>query len=189
MRASISQLPAARLTLTLAILAGALLAALAPGRAAAASCTGADKSPRQISSKTAAKAVLCLVNKKRRHHGLGSLKKKADLTTAARGHTRKMQKTNCFSHVCPGERSLTGRYQRSRYLPCGCSWGAAENIAWGPGRSGSPRRIVKAWMNSSEHRRNILGSYDHAGVGVKWGSPSKRRSHAGTYTIDFGFKR
>ncbi|MEZ5156813.1 MAG: CAP domain-containing protein [Solirubrobacterales bacterium] len=166
-----------------------LLTAFAPGRAEAASCSGGDKHPRQISSKTAAKVVVCLVNKKRRHHGMRPLKKSSDLMNAARGHTRKMQKTNCFSHNCPGERSLSGRYERARYLPCGCSWGAGENIGWGPGRKGSPRQIVKAWMHSPEHRRNILGSFDHVGVGVKWGSPSRRHSKAGTYTMDFGYKR
>jgi uncharacterized protein YkwD len=177
------------LTTALLALALALLCALIPGSATAASCSGADKSPRHISSKTAGKAVVCLINKKRRHHGLKALKPNRDLTQAARGHTRSMQKSNCFSHLCPGEAILAGRYERSDYLPCGCSWGAAENIAWGPGHDGSPRKIVKAWMHSSEHRHNILGSYDHIGAGVKWGSPSSRHADAGTYTVDFGYKR
>lgn len=101
-----------------------------------------------------------------------------------------MQRTDCFDHVCPGEPALTGRYERADYLPCGCSWGAAENIAWGPGQKGSPRQIVRAWMNSSPHRANILnGTYEHVGVGVRWGSPRHRHSKAGTYTLDFGYRR
>ena len=45
-------------------------------------------------------------------------------------------------------------------------------------------------MHSPPHRANILtGSYEHAGVGVRWGSPTKRGSNAGTYTMDFGYKR
>ncbi len=100
-----------------------------------------------------------------------------------------MQKTDCFDHVCPGEAQLTGRYQRADYLPCNCSWGAGENIGWGAGGKGSPRKIVKAWMNSPPHRANILGSFEHAGAGVRWGSPNHRGSHAGTYTLDFGYKR
>jgi uncharacterized protein YkwD len=178
------------LLITLFVAAAVLIfGTAAPRDASAASCTGADKKPRQISSKTAGKVVVCLINKKRRHHGLKALKRNRDLTKAARSHTQSMQKSNCFSHLCPGEASLAGRYQRASYLPCGCSWGASENIAWGQDGSGSPRRIVKAWMHSSEHRHNILGSYDHIGAGVKWGSPSSRRDRAGTYTVDFGFKR
>lgn len=44
-------------------------------------------------------------------------------------------------------------------------------------------------MGSSSHRANILGSYEHVGAGVRWGSPNSRGSQAGTYTLDFGYKR
>ena len=44
-------------------------------------------------------------------------------------------------------------------------------------------------MHSSGHRANILGSFDHVGVGVRWGSPARRSTKAGTYTMDFGYKR
>ncbi len=178
-------------TVTAVVLAVAIVflsAALAES-ASAASCSGADKSPRRISSKTAGKAIVCLINKKRRSHGLKPLKSQRNLTQAARAHTRRMQRSNCFSHACPGEAVLSGRYARSDYLPCGCRWGAAENIAWGPNHDGSPRKIVKAWMRSSEHRHNILGPFDHVGAGVKWGSPTSRHANAGTYTVDFGYRR
>ena len=40
------------------------------------------------------------------------------------------------------------------------------------------------------HRSNILnGSYRDVGVGVVWGSPNKRGASAGTYTLDFGYRR
>lgn len=175
------------LLLTVALLAAGLLAGAGP--ALAAGCPGADKGPRQISNKTAAKAVACLVNKKRRSHGKRPFNFRRNLARAARSHSKRMQKTDCFDHVCPGERSLPGRYERADYLPCSCSWGAAENIAWGAGRNGTPRKIVKAWMHSHSHRVNILGNFEDVGVGVRWGSPNKRGAHAGTYTLDFGFKR
>lgn len=170
-------------------LALAALALAAPQDAAAAACKGSDKGPRKISNKTAAKAVACLVNKERRKHGKSRMKVHSDLDRAARGHSEAMQKSNCFQHQCPGEPDIVGRYTRADYLPCRCSWGAAENIGWGPGSKGTPRKIVDAWMKSSEHRANILGSFDHIGVGVRWGSPTKRSSNAGTYTLNFGYKR
>ena len=157
--------------------------------AAAASCPGADKKPRQISSKTAAKVVACLINEKRKHHGKSKFRVRKNLHRAARSHSKRMQKSNCFDHVCPGEASLPRRYERADYLPCGCAWGAAENIAWGAGGKGTPRRIVKSWMHSPTHRSNILGSYEHIGVGVRWGSLHKRSAKAGVYTLDFGYKR
>ena len=44
-------------------------------------------------------------------------------------------------------------------------------------------------MHSPTHRANILGPYEHVGVGVRWGSPQHRKASAGTYTLDFGYKR
>lgn len=175
--------------LAIAALLGGLWLFVGSDRAIAAGCPGADQAPRKISSKQAGKVVVCLVNKKRRKHGLSKLHYSPELSRAARNHSKRMQKTDCFDHVCPGEAALTGRFQRVKYLPCSCSWGVAENIAWGPGSKGSPRRIVKAWMGSPMHRSNILGSYEHAGAGVRWGSPNHRGSKAGTYTLDFGYKR
>jgi uncharacterized protein YkwD len=160
----------------------------APESALAAGCPGADSGPRKISSKRAAELVVCLVNNQRAKRGMSKFDHRRDLAAAARSHSKRMQKTDCFDHVCPGESPLVVRYEHSNYLPCGCSWGASENIAWGAGSEGSPREIVKSWMGSSDHRANILGSYEHVGVGVRWGSPQDRSSRAGTYTLDFGFK-
>jgi uncharacterized protein YkwD len=160
-----------------------------PSSAAAPACPGANKGPREISTRTAARAVACLVNQRRKRHGKRRLRFEGKLNRAARGHSRRMQKTNCFNHVCPGEAALVGRLKRVDYLPCRCRWGAAENIAWGPGRKGTPCRTVKKWMKSSGHRAKILGSFQHIGVGVRWGSPRRHRAKAATYTLDFGYKR
>lgn len=179
--------------ITLGFALGALLVALAilPGSAGAAQCKGGDASPGQLSGKRAAKAVLCLINKERRGHGDRALKRQHEQTKAAAKHNRRMVRKRCFSHQCPGESDLTGRLTKARYLPCSCSWGIAENIAYGSGRSGSPRGIVEAWMHSAEHRANILnGSYQHIGVAVTSGTPAGGADRdAATYTTDFGYKR
>ena len=161
-----------------------------PAAALAASCPGSDSSPRQISSEQASRMVVCLINQARVKHGLKKVHARGELEGAATSHSAQMQETDCFDHTCPGEPELAGRYAKSNYLPCGCSWGAAENIAWGPRAKGSPRAIVDAWMGSAPHRANILdGSYTDVGVGVRWGSPEKRGKSAGTYTLDFGYRK
>ncbi len=175
--------------IALAVAAFGAWSVSSPASALAAGCSGADKGPRKISSKKAAQLVVCLVNQQRSKRGMSRLSYNGELARAARSHSKQMQKTDCFDHTCPGEAALTGRYQRADYLPCSCSWGVSENIGWGSGGKGSPRRIVKAWMGSPPHRANILGPYEHAGAGVRWGSPQHRKSHAGTYTLDFGYKR
>ena len=148
-----------------------------PAGAEAAQCKGGDASPAKLSGKRAAKAVFCLINKERRSHGMRPLKRQHEQTKAARKHNRRMIRQRCFSHQCPGESDLTGRLTSADYLPCNCSWGIAENIAYGSGRLGSPRKIVEAWMHSSEHRANILNSsYQHIGIARhRRGSPSSGR--------------
>ncbi|HET6831256.1 MAG TPA: CAP domain-containing protein [Solirubrobacterales bacterium] len=180
-------------SITAGLALGALLVALAlvPAGAGAAQCRGGDVSPAKLSDKRASKAVLCLINKQRRNHHLRPLKRHRAQTKAARAHNRRMVRRRCFSHRCPGEPDLTGRLTKTGYLPCSCSWGIAENIAFGSGGAGTPRSIVDAWMHSAGHRANILnGSYRHIGVGVTSGTPAAgRQRDAATYTTDFGYKR
>jgi uncharacterized protein YkwD len=177
------------LTSLIAVLAMVVFAMVVGTPSADAACPGKNKVPRQISAKQAARVVTCLVNRKRRKHGRRKLRVESELSRAALRHSARMQRSNCFDHVCPGEAALAGRLERSSYLPCGCSWSAGENIAWGWGHRGTPRRIVRGWMKDAPHRANILGSYEHIGVGIRWGSPRRRAARAGIYTIDFGYKR
>lgn len=171
------------------LLAVAILVAAAAPQAQAAECKGGAKPASQLSGKQARKATACLINKQRRARGLRRLKEHGAHRRAAKRHTRVMIDKRCFAHVCPGERDLVGRVSATGYLPCGCTWGLAENIAYGFGRRGSPRSIVAAWMRSPGHRVNILGrSFEHVGIGVRRGAPSGG-SGAATYTADFGFRR
>ena len=189
-----STVPSARVIAigpALAVLMLLLAAATSPPDAQAAECRGADAAPAKLKQREAAKAVLCLINRERRGHGLSPLHRQGEQAEAAGKHTKVMIRDRCFSHQCPGESDLTGRLVRADYMPCNCSWGIAENLADGDRRLGSPRRIVDAWMNSSDHRANILNrSYQHIGVGVAWGTPSSGRDRgSATYTTDFGYRR
>jgi uncharacterized protein YkwD len=181
-----------RLIAALLAAATLLLAlALLPGSAGAAQCKGGDVAPVTLSETRAANAVLCLINKQRRRQHLKPLREQRAQTKAARAHNRHMVRRRCFAHECPGEPDLAGRLTKTGYLPCSCSWGIAENIAYGSGRAGSPRRIVDGWMHSAGHRANILnGSYRHIGVAAERGAPvAGRQRAAATYTTDFGYKR
>lgn len=172
------------------VLFGAVLLLLGPaaGAAKAASCDGADKPAYTISDKAAAKATLCLFNKVRAARGMKPLRFDSKQQRAASRHNRVMLARNCFSHLCPGEKDLVGRIAATGYLPCSCTWGVAENLAWGTGRTASPAAVVNAWMDSPAHRENILnGRYEEVGIAVDDGSPSGGGS-ASTYTADFGFK-
>lgn len=174
-------------------LAGLLLCLLllGPGaaRGEAAQCKGGAKSVAKTGVAAAEKATLCLLNKERSAHGMGALHTDAKQTRAAAEHNELMVRTSCFAHLCSGEKDLLGRIVSTGYLPCVCTWLVGENIAWGTGKSGSPRQIVAAWMNSTPHRINILNpKFDEIGIAVDEGSPEGKYGDAATYTTDFGFK-
>jgi uncharacterized protein YkwD len=179
-----------RMALLLALLAGLAIVALGPGapRGEAAQCAAAGTPAFKLSREAARKATLCAINVEREHRGLGRLRFDRHQQEAASRHNRIMVEKRCFSHLCPGERDLVGRFVAAGYLPCNCYWAVAENIAWGVGGTSTPRSIVNAWMKSSAHRINILNPrFDEAGVGVNRGSP-EGGGQAATFTMDFGFK-
>jgi uncharacterized protein YkwD len=178
----------ALLALLLAV-AAPQVGGLGAERAEANSCEGADRGPRKISKGQARRAIVCVINNKRQASGAGNLKIVKPLQKAGTRHARTMMASNCFDHQCGGEAALASRVHNTSYLPCGCSWGLGENLAWGKKARGSPAKIVDAWLNSPPHRSTLLNpAFDHVGIGIAWGSPWKTKMRAATYTADFGYK-
>jgi uncharacterized protein YkwD len=158
--------------------------------ARADACAYAHSHPRNISVRQARNSIVCLMNNRRQARGKGGLSSQSGLRKAAGRHSRRMTRSGCFSHRCSGEKDLAGRVSATSYLPCGCSWGVGENIAWGMRARGTPAHVVKMWMNSPSHRKILLdGSFEHVGVGLTWGTPGSSRAQGGVFTADFGFKR
>lgn len=177
-----------------AILAAVLLLPVAVSTPAAEAggkaCKKRNAEPETIRAKKAERVVLCLLNRKRARHDVSKLRPQRKLRQAARKHSRYMVRKRCFAHVCAGEGDLFDRLKGAGYLS-GLDglrgWSYGENIGWGEGRLGSPRAIVRSWMRSEGHRRNILDrKFEHIGIGLVWGSPSGGGGPAGTYTNTFG---
>ena len=188
-------LSARHLTL-IAVLCGllALLFAAGPG-AQSASAAGpcnkwGDKESNEITKGHARKAVLCLINRERSARGLSKLDRDRKLQRAAQRHNDVMQNRSCFSHQCPGEGSLTSRLQSVGWLLGGLSaWAYGENIAWASGGSGTPKNMVRSWMNSPGHRANILsGRFNEIGIGYGKGTISNKNTNGAVMTTDFGWK-
>lgn len=110
---------------------------------------GRDQLPRQ---------ALALVNEERSQRGLPELRLEAELNEAARLHARDMLERDYYAHESP-----EGENVQDRYLAAGgAKWRlVAENIA----RCGNCdpvideaalQRLHRGWMNSPEHRANIL---------------------------------
>jgi uncharacterized protein YkwD len=149
-------------------------------------CTGADAVPDRAGASLAASAALCLVNRERAAAGLPALLSSPQLAVAATAHSADMVANGYFSHDSLDGRDLVERIRAAGWSTTG-SWRAGENIAWGSGSYGSPRHIVRSWMNSPGHRANILNAaFREAGSGVAAGAPQRTSMGAGTYTMDFG---
>jgi uncharacterized YkwD family protein len=103
--------------------------------------------------------VVDLTNQERAKNGLPALKVDVALSKVAREKSLDMQKNNYFSHTSPTYGSPFDMMKKF-----GITYKAAgENIAKG---QRSPEEVVKAWMNSAGHRKNILSAnFTHIGVG------------------------
>lgn len=172
----------------------ALLLAAGPA-AQSASAAGpcnkwGNKESTEITVGHARKAVLCLLNRERHSRGMSKLDRDKKLQRASQRHNDYMQNHRCFSHQCSGEAALPGRLQNAGWLTGGINaWACGENIAWGSGNLGTPRNIVKQWMNSSGHRANILsGRFDEIGIGYSKGTITNKSANGAVMTTDFGWK-
>ena len=105
--------------------------------------------------------VLALTNRHRRVKGCAPLRARYSLRKSSRGHSVTMARHNVMSHQLPGEPYFSTRITRAGYRP----WRiVAENVARG---FNSPEAVVRAWMRSPGHRRNLLNCrLRDLGVGV-----------------------
>jgi uncharacterized protein YkwD len=178
-----------------ALVAACVAALLIPGVAPAAPdpakasgrahCAGADRHPAAVPLAKTRRATLCLLNAERRSRGLGPVKQHRRLVGVAAGYSRAMVRGRFFAHVSPAGSTMTDRILRGGYTRTS-RWTVGENLAWGSGRHATPRRIVRAWMDSDGHRANVLRrSFRHIGIGVVRGTPKSPGAGA-TYTANFG---
>lgn len=181
-----------RLTRTTTALAAVLaLTATAPAAALASDCEGAGDSPAETSLSAARETTLCLLNEERTSRGLRPLREHAQLRSTAQSYAELMDEHNFFDHVSPAGSTMVDRLKRgTSYLRSGRSWVVGENLAWGAGGAEAPARIVRAWMRSPGHRKNILnGRFRDIGIGIADGAPVSgvsAASGAATYVNNFG---
>jgi uncharacterized protein YkwD len=153
--------------------------------AEALACSAVDTEPSQTSASTTRSSVLCLVNAQRSNHGLTKLKTNGQLGGIASDFAQLMVSEGFFSHVSPSGSTLTSRVRRSGYLRGARTWAAAENIGYGTSSMSTPRAIVRSWMDSAAHRKNILDArFRDAGIGVASGPPYG--DSGATFVMDFG---
>jgi uncharacterized protein YkwD len=106
--------------------------------------------------------LLELVNKERAKKKLPPLRPNAILSKVARGHSANMAKQGKMEHV------LDGKDPGDRVLAAGYDWGkVSENIAVSEPPGAPLPQIVKEWMNSETHRKNLLSDrVTETGLGI-----------------------
>ena len=150
----------------------------------------ASFAPRTAPTIRLARAAVCLINNRRVARGLPRLRINHRLSRAAKWHTHDMVRRSYFGHVSQRGRDVVDRLYGAHYLGGRFSWAVGENLAWGSGSLGTPRKIVQAWMKSAGHRRNMLDRrFREIGIGVIANGPVRTDLPAATYTTTFGVRR
>ena len=110
------------------------------------------------------RAIVRQINAVRVRAGLRSVALSGRLRRLARHHTLDMLRHDSFSHDGDGTTFAARIHARVHYRKVG------ETLAYMSGRV-SAGRIVRAWMNSAEHRAVLLDpAYRRVGVGGARGS-------------------
>jgi uncharacterized protein YkwD len=124
--------------------------------------------------------ILHFHNRARKSRGLRPLCVHPKLTKAARAHSTDMIRKDYFGHGNTGRRLKRYGYKWRIY---------GENIGGGSGRYGRPGNVFKRWMDSRDHRSNILKKgFREVGIGTATGTYKGTRGYA-MYTVDFGRRR
>lgn len=122
------------------------------------------------------RTLLSEMNRVRAAHGLVELRLDWRLQRAARSHSADMLRRGYFAHGAFASR-LERFGVRGRWV--------GENLAWGVGSRAQARSMVRMWLQSPGHRRNLLRpGFRRVGVASRAGS-FRGYSHARVVTTDF----
>jgi uncharacterized protein YkwD len=130
------------------------------------------------------KAIIRAINRRRADHDLPKVRSTRPLSRAADYHSWEMLDADYFAHESRDGGPFDERVRRfADHRALG------ETLAMvGRCGSGSPRRIVRMWMDSPGHRAILLdGTYRRIGVGKRTGRLGDDR--VCVVTADFGSRR
>src|SRR4051794_2575049 len=110
---------------------------------------GRGEEPKEFKLSADVQKILDLTNAERAKEDLPPLKPNPRLTAAARAHSANMARQEKMAH------ELDGKKPADRAEDAGYEWSRiGENVAYG--QNVSIERIMKGWMESEGHRKNIL---------------------------------
>jgi uncharacterized protein YkwD len=157
---------------------------------AASGCSDAYLAPAPENYERVAAATVCLVNAERSKAGLPALGSNGSLAVAGTRMAGRMAREQFFSHDTPDGVNVLDRVMATDYVTGFEPIVVGENLGWGAGADGTPAAMVSGWMNSPEHRSNVLDrDYQDLGVGFEKGACGGAQSEGTYYVADFGTRR
>ena len=137
-------------------------------------------------------AILCLVNQERAKAGVGALKPYPVLDAVAQAYGDVVVAQNNYSHTGPDGSTPDTRVLGAGYVAANGNYAVGENLGVAEGPLATAASLVTAWMNSPEHKANILNAtFQESGVGITMGVPASQSSGAptgATFVQDFGVR-
>jgi uncharacterized protein YkwD len=108
--------------------------------------------------------ILNLINQQRSKYGLDDLEWDAKLAELAADYSEKMARERFFSHYDKNGESVADRAAKAKIT----RWSKiGENLFTCQGYAKFTKLAVKSWLESSEHRRNMLDEdYTQTGIGI-----------------------
>jgi uncharacterized protein YkwD len=143
-------------------------------------CKNANFVPTRPSQMTRVSlATRCLINRERTRHGLPRLKQNKSLLLASNWQAKDMLDHTYFDHARPDGPAFADRILRFGYASTASGYTIGENIAWASSPIASPRSIVRMWMNSPPHRKNILTrDFRDQAIGALWSDGQANGAYA-----------
>lgn len=127
------------------------------------------------------RATRCLINRERTKRGLKAMKADASLQKSADFQAGDMLKYEYFDHSRPGGPEFAERILRFGYAKGADGYLIGENIAWASASIASPKQLVKMWMHSPPHRKNILTrEFRDQAVSALWSDGGVGGAYAGS---------
>jgi uncharacterized protein YkwD len=171
------------------VIAVALVALLG---ALAAPAAHPSKVANRVALSSLESGILVDLNKIRAQHSLQPVKISARLTASAAQHSKEMGADGYFEHSSHDGTAFWKRIDRWYGQNGYRYWSVGENLLWSS-PDVDPARAMQLWMNSPEHRANILTARWRE-IGI---SAAHFAAAPGTYkglevtiiTTDFGVRR
>jgi len=146
------------------------------------SCPGSDSNDGTVETKRA--AMVCLIDYGRSQLDLPTLHESGILDRVGELKIAADIRCNDFTHTPCGQ-PLTAVYAAASY-PLAGTYAVGENLAYAKDRAATPRKIMRAWLDSPEHRANLLSKrWTAFGLALRTGTHFLDRDDVSIWANEF----